>query len=117
MADLSYRVLSLPENFAGQPPGEQPPDAEVNGFITQLRYRRRGMSAEPTVEVSRNIRSGRYSAPVVIYVLAEAVPLDVARLDGAVRFIFGLDERLQRAQIYREARSRLHLLYQRDRDL
>lgn len=116
LADLSFRIVSLPENFPSQSPGISPPDAEVDGLITQLRYRRLGASDEPTVEVSRNIRSGRRSAPVVLYVLAEAVPLNVARLDGTVRFVFGLDRRLHRVQIYREARGRLHLLYQRGRD-
>lgn len=115
LADLGFRVVSLPENFAGQSSGISPPDAEIDGFVTQLRYRQAGASDEPTVEISRNIRNGRHSAPAVLYVLAETVPLNIARLDGTVRFVFGLDQRLQRVQVYREARGRLHLLYQRDR--
>lgn len=116
LADLGLRVVSLPENFLGQPEGTSPPDVEVSGLVIQLRYRRSGTSDEPTVAIGRNIRDGRHSAPAVLYMLDETVSFNIARLDGSVRFILGLDQRLQRVQVYREARGRLHLLYQRDRN-
>jgi len=114
LATQGHTVVSLPENFPGQPGA--PPDLELDGVVAQLAYRRDTRREDSTVRMQRNIRKGRKTAPMVVYVIDEEVKVTIPRLDGLVEMLFAEGDRLGRVLVYRETAEGLAVIYDKSNE-